>query len=103
MRAGTRRSGSGRLSMGGEPARGSMDPAVALRIRDQRDAIDRVIGLVLVFGVYGWGRSPSHRDLRPHRGPVCSTPPASRSSVTCTSRAGPTWQAHRTDWFGRGI
>ena len=61
--------GSGRLILGGESAGGYMAAAVALRIRDELDAIDRVIGLELVFGVHDWGRSPSQRGLRPHRGP----------------------------------
>jgi len=61
--------GSGRLLLGGESAGGYMAAAVALRIRDELDAIDRVIGLELVFGVYDWGRSPSQRGLRPYRGP----------------------------------
>ena len=61
--------GSGRLILGGESAGGYMAAAVALRIRDELDAIDRVIGLELVFGVHDWGRSPSQRGLRPYRGP----------------------------------
>jgi acetyl esterase/lipase len=60
---------SSRLLLGGESAGGYMAAAVALRIRDELDAIDRVIGLELVFGVYDWGRSPSQRGLRPYRGP----------------------------------
>lgn len=61
--------GSGRLLVGGESAGGYMAAAVALRIRDELQAIDRVAGLELVFGVYDWGRSPSQRGLRPYRGP----------------------------------
>ena len=61
--------GSGRLILGGESAGGYMAAAVALRIRDELDAIERVTGLELVFGVYDWGRSPSQRGLRPYRGP----------------------------------
>jgi len=61
--------GSGRLILGGESAGGYMAAAVALRIRDELDAIDRVIGLELIFGVHDWGRSPSQRGLRPYRGP----------------------------------
>lgn len=61
--------GSGRLILGGESAGGYMAAAVALRIRDELDAIDRVIGLELIFGVFDWGRSPSQRGLRPYRGP----------------------------------
>jgi len=61
--------GSGRLIVGGESAGGYLAALVPLRIRDELDAIDRVAGLNLVFGVYDWGRSPSQRGLRPHDGP----------------------------------
>jgi acetyl esterase len=61
--------GSGRLLTGGESAGGYMAAAVLLRIRDELDAVDRVDGANLVFGVYDWGRSPSQRGLRPHDGP----------------------------------
>ena len=61
--------GSGKLLLGGESAGGYMAAAVALRIRDELHAIDRVLGLELVFGVYDWGRSPSQRGLRPWEGP----------------------------------
>jgi acetyl esterase len=61
--------GSGRLLVGGESAGGYMAAAVALRIRDELDAIDRVIGLELIFGVFDWGRSPSQRGIRPSDGP----------------------------------
>jgi acetyl esterase/lipase len=61
--------GSDRLLLGGESAGGYMAAAVALRIRDELQAIERVVGLELVFGVYDWGRSPSQRGLRPYRGP----------------------------------
>ncbi len=66
--------GSRRLLIGGESAGGYMAAVVALRVRDELDAIDRVIGLELVFGVYDWGRSPSQRGLRPTRGPDILTP-----------------------------
>ncbi len=61
--------GSSRLILGGESAGGYMTAAVALRIRDELDAIDRVLGLELVFGVFDWGRSPSQRGLRASEGP----------------------------------
>lgn len=61
--------GSGSLLLGGESAGGYMAAAVALRIRDELAAIDRVKGLELVFGVYDWGRSPSQRGIRPVDGP----------------------------------
>ena len=57
--------GSDRLLIGGESAGGYMTAAVALRVRDELDAIDRVDGLVLTFGVYDWGRTPSQRGMRP--------------------------------------
>ncbi len=60
--------GSERLLIGGESAGGYMTAIVALRIRDELHAIDRVAGLNLVFGVYDWGRSPSQRGMRPHAG-----------------------------------
>jgi acetyl esterase/lipase len=61
--------GSARLFTGGESAGGYMTAAVLVRIRDELDAADRVLGANLVFGVYDWGRSPSQRGLRPHDGP----------------------------------
>ena len=66
--------GSGRLLVGGESAGGYMTAAVLLRVRDELDAIDRVLGANLVFGVYDWGRSPSQRGLRPHDGPDVLSP-----------------------------
>jgi acetyl esterase/lipase len=61
--------GSARIVVGGESAGGYLAALVPLRIRDELDAIDRVAGLNLVFGVYDWGRSPSQRGVRPHDGP----------------------------------
>jgi acetyl esterase len=61
--------GNARLLIGGESAGGYLTAAVALRVRDELDAIERVIGLNLAFGVYDWGRSPSRRGARPHEGP----------------------------------
>jgi acetyl esterase/lipase len=66
--------GSGRIFLGGESAGGYMTAAVLLRIRDELDAIDRILGANLVFGVYDWGRSPSQRGLRPHDGPDVLSP-----------------------------
>jgi acetyl esterase/lipase len=57
--------GSDRLLIGGESAGGYMTAAVALRVRDELGAIARVDGLVLTFGVYDWGRTPSQRGMRP--------------------------------------
>jgi acetyl esterase/lipase len=62
------RFGTDRLIIGGESAGAYMTAVVALRVRDELGAIDRVDGLNLVFGVYDWGRSPSQRGLRPHAG-----------------------------------
>ena len=38
---------------------------MALRVRDELGAIDRVAGLNLTYGVYDWGGSPSQRGIRP--------------------------------------
>jgi len=61
--------GSARLILGGESAGGYLAAAVALRVRDELDAMSHVAGVNLVFGVYDWGRSPSQRGVRPHDGP----------------------------------
>jgi len=66
--------GSPRLVIGGESAGGYMTAAVALRVRDELGAIDRVLGLNLIFGVYDWGGTPSQRGLRPHDGFDVLTP-----------------------------
>ncbi len=60
--------GASRLLVGGESAGGYMAAIVALRIRDELHAIERVAGANLVFGVYDWGRSPSQRGIRPSPG-----------------------------------
>jgi acetyl esterase len=75
--------GSRRMLIGGESAGGYMSAAVALRIRDELDAIDRVLGLELVFGVYDWGRSPSQRGLRPFAGPDLLDPDGIRFFTDC--------------------
>jgi acetyl esterase/lipase len=62
--------GAERIIIGGESAGGYLTALVALRLRDSvPGAIDRVIGLNLVFGIYDWGHTPSQRGLRPHEGP----------------------------------
>ena len=61
--------GASRMVIGGESAGGYLAALVPLRIRDELDAIDRVAGLNIVFGVHDWGRSPSQRGIRPHDGP----------------------------------
>ncbi len=75
--------GSRRMLIGGESAGGYLSAAVALRIRDELDAIDRVLGLELVFGVYDWGRSPSQRGLRPFAGPDLLDPDGIRFFTDC--------------------
>ncbi len=60
--------GTSRLLLGGESAGAYMAASVALRIRDELGAPDRVSGLNLVFGVYDWGRTPSQRGARPQEG-----------------------------------
>jgi acetyl esterase/lipase len=56
------------LLIGGESAGGYMTAITALRVRDELDAIDRIAGLNLTYGVYDWGRSPSQRGVRPSDG-----------------------------------
>jgi acetyl esterase/lipase len=57
--------GSDRLLIGGESAGGYMTAAVALRVRDELGAIERVDGLALTFGIYDWSGTPSQRGMRP--------------------------------------
>jgi acetyl esterase len=57
--------GSGRLLIGGESAGAYMTAAVALRVRDELGAIDRIDGLNLTYGVYDFGGTPSQRGVRP--------------------------------------
>jgi acetyl esterase len=75
--------GSGHLVLGGESAGGYMAAAVLLRIRDELDAIDHVLGANLVFGVFDWGRSPSQRGLRPQAGPDLLDPDGIRFFQEC--------------------
>ena len=60
--------GTGEILIGGESAGAYMTAIVALRVRDELRAIDRIAGLNLTFGVYDWGRSPSQRGMRAHDG-----------------------------------
>ena len=71
---GTEEFGTPRILIGGESAGGYMAAIVALRVRDELHAIERVDGLNLVFGVYDWGRTPSQRGVRPHGGFDILTP-----------------------------
>jgi acetyl esterase len=57
--------GTERLLIGGESAGAYMAAAVALRVRDELHAIDRVIGLNLTYGIYDFGGTPSQRGVRP--------------------------------------
>jgi acetyl esterase/lipase len=66
--------GSNRIIVGGESAGGYMAAAVALRMRDELNASDNLIGANLVFGVHDWGRSPSQRGVRVLDGPDLLTP-----------------------------
>lgn len=75
--------GSNRLLVGGESAGGYLAAAVALRIRDELDAIDHVAGVNLVFGIYDWGRTPSQRGVRPHNGPDLLDPADIRFAADC--------------------
>jgi acetyl esterase len=75
--------GSSRFVLGGESAGGYMAAAVLLRMRDELDAIDRVVGANLVFGVHDWGRSPSQRGIRPSAGPDILDPEGIQFFVDC--------------------
>jgi acetyl esterase/lipase len=57
--------GTPRLILGGESAGGYFAALTLLRIRDELDAIDRVIGANLVFGAYDLSGTPSVRGARP--------------------------------------
>ena len=71
---GAREFGTDRILIGGESAGGYMAVAVALRIRDDLDAIDHVLGINSVFGIHDWGRSPSQRGVRVSTGPDMLSP-----------------------------
>ena len=75
--------GTDRRIIGGESAGGYLAAAVLLRVRDELQAVDRVLGANLVFGVHDWGRSPSQRGLRPHRGPDMLEPEGISFSAEC--------------------
>jgi acetyl esterase/lipase len=57
--------GTARLLFGGESAGGYYAALTLLRVRDELDAIDRVLGANLVFGVYDLSGTPSVRGARP--------------------------------------
>jgi len=75
--------GASTFVLGGESAGGYMAAAVLLRMRDELDAIDRVRGANLVFGVHDWGRSPSQRGIRPQRGQDILDPEGIQFFVDC--------------------
>jgi acetyl esterase len=75
--------GTDRLILGGESAGGYMAAAVLLRMRDELQAVGRVLGANLVFGVHDWGRSPSQRGMRPHQGPDMLDPEGICFSAEC--------------------
>ena len=57
--------GTPRVLIGGESAGGYYAALTTLRVRDELDAIDRVIGANLVFGVYDLSGAPAFRGARP--------------------------------------
>ncbi len=76
--------GTDRLVIGGESAGAYLAALVALRLRDHLGvAIDRVLGLNLVFGVYDWGRTPSQRGVRPDDGPDILDPESIEFFTDC--------------------
>jgi acetyl esterase len=75
--------GTPRVVIGGESAGAYMTAAVALRVRDELHAIDRVDGLNLTFGVYDWSGTPSQRGQRPHDGFDILSPEGTRFVTDC--------------------
>ena len=75
--------GTGRILIGGESAGGYMTAMVVLRVRDELQAIDRVIGANLVYGVFDWGLTPSQRGMRATLGPDMIDPERIRYFVEC--------------------
>jgi acetyl esterase/lipase len=57
--------GTPRILIGGESAGGYYAALTVLRVRDELDAIDRVIGANLVFGAYDLSGTPTVRGARP--------------------------------------
>jgi acetyl esterase len=55
----------GPIVVGGESAGGYFSALTLLRIRDELDAIDRITGANLVFGVFDLSGTPSNRGARP--------------------------------------
>jgi acetyl esterase/lipase len=75
--------GSERVVIGGESAGGYMAAAVALRIRDELHAIDRVIGIDLTYGELDWSANASQRGRRGADGFDVLSPEFVRFSVDC--------------------
>ena len=65
-RPASKNSSSARLLIGGESAGAYMTATVALRVRDELHAIDRIAGLNLTYGVYDFGGTPSQLGQRPN-------------------------------------
>jgi acetyl esterase/lipase len=75
--------GADRMLVGGESAGGYMAAAVALRIRDELGAIDRVVGLNLTYGELDWSGNASQRGRRPMDGWDILDPEAMQLSQDC--------------------
>jgi acetyl esterase len=76
--------GTDRVVIGGESAGGYLTALVALRLRDSLPgAVDRVLGLNLVFGIYDWSRTPSQRGTRPQVGPDLLDPEGIEFMAEC--------------------
>ncbi len=59
--------GADRMFIGGESAGGHLTLVTALRVRDRLDALDRLLGLNLVFGWYDVTGTPSQRGNGGHK------------------------------------
>jgi acetyl esterase len=75
--------GSERVIIGGESAGGYMAAAVALRVRDELHAIDRVAGLNLTYGELDWSGNASQRGRRGTEGFDVLSPDFIRLSADC--------------------
>lgn len=68
--------GTQSVLVGGESSGAYLAAMTLISIRDDLDAIERVKGANLVFGVFDWGRSPSQRGFRAQLGPDWLAPEA---------------------------
>lgn len=57
--------GTGPIVIGGESAGAYLAAVTLLRVRDELDAIDHIVGANLAVGFYDFGATPSHRGVRP--------------------------------------